>query len=1161
MHGRAKVVSPRALVFGRSGRSLAGAGSFVSSRVRPVLRTLCLFASGSTGCIREVGPGPDLGDCAQYPEGVYTYGQIGIGTCLSGPADLQFIERDGQTLLAVSNADPYGNFGEGSVTVVDWASIDLGKRENLMSEVDAWSLPLDPLAGGLGWVPDRDLLLVTSRYSEGGVGRENADPLIVVDLADPTVPEPWSSGASLTLEDDPQPIVVDAEAGFAYVLNMTDHSVSVVDLAATPLEIVDLHPDALYGDTKLIDADASGTTADAVITPIEGTLPSTDTWTLTFAEGSWRLWIASGAGLQRWTTGGLDYVPSGLGVELDPGDSAGEVEEVIDPYFFLESDVGSMLFADRGAIRVITLGELFDGGVPLGAWDWESQTSVLGGSDDGWDYWVEGPAPAEIDDVPTLYYTGRPDDDEDGAIGVARAVDGENYTREEDPVLEPPAGASWEQPFVLVDPFTASYRMWFSAFDGDRWSVAHSTSEDGLVWDEPEVVLTLDAADVGAPTVTYSLGRYQMWVAHRPDGDTTWSVAATESADGVAWAAPIVVLAGDPSLAPERPPRHALQSDPQNSWRIEGDNSGLLTVSATAAGEYLTEHGFSLHVAGGWEIDGGAVPGDVASASLVPDSWVTVDGVPTLYATATDAAGRTSLIALQQDARGRWVSVREDLVPAGTGGNTEGARAALVLPPDGLTGGDYVMLYAGVDNTGAALMRRATSSNGLDWDADDAALLPTEEYDAFAQLPHAAQILDDGALRIWYTADSGAVTRIAVVDTDDDGQTFTRTGGPDGWLIGTGVPGSFDDSGVSDPWPYVEDGVEHVLFTASDGDALRIGHAVFDGTDWLRDIDPWTELAEPAMVGVDTTFSELGVSSLVGLDGPEATEFMYAGFDGFARRVGRAVRHGSALFPVQNVPTTGDQLVFTTQYGGAEAKVIELGQTVDGFSTTGIGATAMRLDPERGFLYVTSKLADHVFVIDVRDDSAPGFVDANYRDIEAVLLVTSLTGSIGFRDVYARPGTNLLYAAGRLPDALVVLDIAGVVDDDRKDAYLTTPVGTIPVRGSDNEDEGFESLAEIGIGMMAGSQDGRYLYATHYNENSLYVFDLELGAWGEEITYVPYLGENPYTLRLDPTGRYAVVANYTGEVVDHTVHSSLAVVDVDPTSPTFLSVLTWLVNR
>jgi hypothetical protein len=60
---------------------------------------------------------------------------------------------------------------------------------------------------------------------------------------------------------------------------------------------------------------------------------------------------------------------------------------------------------------------------------------------------------------------------------------------------------------------------------------------------------------------------------------------------------------------------------------------------------------------------------------------------------------------------------------------------------------------------------------------------------------------------------------------------------------------------------------------------------------------------------------------------------------------------------------------------------------------------------------------------------------------------------------------------------------------------------------------------------------------------------------------VPYLGENPYTLRLDPTGRYAVVANYTGEVVDHTVHSSLAVVDVDPTSPTFLSVLTWLVNR
>ena len=45
------------------------------------------------GCIVEA-PLPELGDCAVYPDGIYDYGEIGIGTCLSGPTELRFVEDD-----------------------------------------------------------------------------------------------------------------------------------------------------------------------------------------------------------------------------------------------------------------------------------------------------------------------------------------------------------------------------------------------------------------------------------------------------------------------------------------------------------------------------------------------------------------------------------------------------------------------------------------------------------------------------------------------------------------------------------------------------------------------------------------------------------------------------------------------------------------------------------------------------------------------------------------------------------------------------------------------------------------------------------------------------------------------------------------------------------
>src|SRR5690606_26402030 len=91
-------------------------------RLLPLLLSLAAPLLGA--CVQDVGAGPNLGRCADLPRGTYTYGEIGIGTCLAGPVDLGFFEQDGATWLAVTNADPFMNFGSGSVLLVDWDSVD-----------------------------------------------------------------------------------------------------------------------------------------------------------------------------------------------------------------------------------------------------------------------------------------------------------------------------------------------------------------------------------------------------------------------------------------------------------------------------------------------------------------------------------------------------------------------------------------------------------------------------------------------------------------------------------------------------------------------------------------------------------------------------------------------------------------------------------------------------------------------------------------------------------------------------------------------------------------------------------------------------------------------------------------------------------------------------
>src|SRR5262249_8579348 len=152
--------------------------------------------------------------------------------------------------------------------------------------------------------------------------------------------------------------------------------------------------------------------------------------------------------------------------------------------------------------------------------------------------------------------------------------------------------------------------------------------------------------------------------------------------------------------------------------------------------------------------------------------------------------------------------------------------------------------------------------------------------------------------------------------------------------------------------------------------------------------------------------------------------FAHAGYDlvptpsapGGSGRLGQAVvplANPDQMFPEMRFPTAEDTLSFGTARGAPGAQVIELAQTTDAFTSTGIGLSAMALDPARGMLYVTSKLQNDVYVVDIRNDSDGSFVDSNYLDLETLLSIDTgtlaLGTSAGFRDVLLAPGRDLLF--------------------------------------------------------------------------------------------------------------------------------------------------------
>ncbi len=141
------------------------------------------------------------------------------------------------------------------------------------------------------------------------------------------------------------------------------------------------------------------------------------------------------------------------------------------------------------------------------------------------------------------------------------------------------------------------------------------------------------------------------------------------------------------------------------------------------------------------------------------------------------------------------------------------------------------------------------------------------------------------------------------------------------------------------------------------------------------------------------------------------------------------------------------------------------------------------------------------------------------------------------------------------------LDWTQITDSDESVAIREGIVtGYLPLARGNERDQGYANDVSVGAGSMALSADGSRAYVLNFNDNSMYVLDLNAGARGAVIEIIRGLDENPWEVELSPDGRRAYVATSYGISTGPVQHSTLLVVDIDESSASFGEVMTRLSN-
>jgi len=1019
---------------------------------------------------------------------------------------------------------------------------------------------------------------------------------------------------------DPWSVRIDPWRGRAWILGLTDHLVFALDLTDDPIGYVDLRGERQVGDAVFEDLDGSGSAPDFDLLALRDELLRDEVLSLTYAAGVTRLYFAgpdepgsdalyqadSGDGatfvelgggpvlrpLIDWTAGGLRDVTvarsedrlhalvSAVGADgrrtigrastsdhaidwvladapvLEPTDAGWDSAGVFDAEMVREQDgdwhvafvAGPGLGAGIGHLRGSSLDTLERDGDPL-----LSDGQILETEPGSWDaVSVAGPSLIRHGDTGEwlLFYSGHADDvaaadevPEGLAIGLARSDDARSWSREtagpsgDARVLLAGDDGEWDDagvaaPSVFYD--NGRFQMWYQGFDGQTWRTGRATSVDGLTWERDprnpvfDGVTDADGLPVGVYAYKASAGGYYQLegTVSGVVGEPAWEGLAYESI----FSPLLFQVVGGQALG-----------------RGEAD-----TLDADGAGSPApADGGVVLYV--GWQ---GSFRRLAAASDL---------------GAGLERLGAVELVGFDGQLAG-LVGADPVLPLYGADATPDGAGGLLV----GFHTDHGISLASGAIEVGQDELSLTAVGSGL-------ALGPGEPggFDAESVRSPSLVALPGGGWRMYYEGWDGDAGRIGMASSAD-GVTWAR----EGLMLDRGAAGAWDDAWVAAPSVVFDGQTWHLWYAGGDGESTRVGYATSaDGLSWSRHTDSGG-VSVPVLAGGIGPFAEDDVSHpSVAVRDDGDFEMWFEGRTGGVTRVGRArSTDGATWTPVTNPTTAGDRFDIVTRAGDESASSgIELGddrsspRVVDGFPVHGAGASEMILTPDGRHAIVANKRSPDLMVLDLYDDSEGDYVDSNHNDIEAILRVPQRHGFAGMRDMVfdSRGRLWVLMAPMVIPGAasetirygtegLVEINwdlVADAGDQPEGIVYTEGTVRTfVPLARGIEEDRGYITEVSVGPSALEINADGDRAYVVNFNHNSLYVIDLDAGARGNILAIVDNLDENPWEVALSPDEKLAYVANYYGVGDVPVQHSTIQVVDVDESSPTFGRVLTRLSN-
>ena len=247
--------------------------------------------------------------------------------------------------------------------------------------------------------------------------------------------------------------------------------------------------------------------------------------------------------------------------------------------------------------------------------------------------------------------------------------------------------------------------MWMSQWDGTTWSVGHTQSDDGVTWTAVSDVTGL-SRPAAAPAVVAGNGRYELWFAS-PTSDH-WEYGYAWSWDGLHWQDDTIVSTANTSFDITTPPRLGVQSLQSSGFRLEGNDSGLISGLVVPGGTFSdAEHGFSIEVSAGYHVDGQGL-GEHFANSIAPSSRATVNGQDILYIYGTGTDGQSHMGAISPD---DYTLLAETLISDEALGNLSNPSHPVVFEH----AGQWVMIFSAANTDNVVQLYLATSDDGLQW--------------------------------------------------------------------------------------------------------------------------------------------------------------------------------------------------------------------------------------------------------------------------------------------------------------------------------------------------------------------------------------------------------------------------------------------------------------